>query len=38
MVEDVERDERWKVGGGGEESRVVIGSEIVLEPENGGGG
>jgi hypothetical protein len=37
VIEDVNRNNGLKFGGC-EESRVIVCSEIVLEPENGSGG
>lgn len=34
VIEDVERDER-AIFGGGDESRVIVDAEVVLEPQDG---
>lgn len=34
MIEDVEREERLRIGGGGDEARVIVDAEVVLEPQD----
>lgn len=34
VIEDVERDESLRIGGGGDEAGVIVDAEVVLEPQD----
>ena len=38
VIEDVEREERLRIGGGGDEAWMIVDAEVVLEPQDRRGG